>query len=103
MKKFFTKKVAKALAIVVSASIALSPAVAYAGEEAPAADTQAVEMAAIDKGVAIEDEATAKTAKADTRKASSDWWILVVAAAAGLTIEEYLRRKNIKTDNTLTE
>ncbi len=47
--------------------------------------------------VAIEDEDVAKAASAeDTAKKSFPWWILVLAAIAGVSAEEYYRRKNNK-------
>ena len=96
MKKNIDKHLVKALAIVMSVSMFLYPTVALATEgESPVAGFQTVVQSEAE-AVTIEEEETAKAAKADTKKISSDWWILVLAAATGLTVEEYLRRKNSK-------
>ncbi len=96
MKKRFDKHLGKALAIAMSVSLILHPAVAFAGESEPAADS--IQTVATADAVTIEDEETAKAAKAETKSIKSDWWILALAAVAGISVEEYLRRRNSKVD-----
>ncbi len=96
MKKCFDKHLGKALAIVLSASMVFHPAVAFAGENESAVES-AQTVASAD-AVTIEDEETAKAAKTETKSIKSDWWIVALAAVAGISVEEYLRRRNAKVD-----
>lgn len=50
--------------------------------------------------VSIEDEETAKAASIPVDETQQNkgfpWWIVILAAIAGVSVEEYARRKNIK-------
>ena len=49
------------------------------------------------EAVTIVDEESAKAADPAEKQASFPWWIVaILAAAAGISVEEYARRKNIK-------
>ncbi len=96
MKKCFDRHLGKALAIVLSVGMLFHPAVAFAGESE--STVESVQTVASADAVTIEDEETAKAAKAETKSIKSDWWILALAAVAGISVEEYLRRRNSKVD-----
>ena len=55
------------------------------------------EKTAQGEAVTIVDEESAKAAAPAEKQASFPWWIIaILAAAAGISVEEYARRKNIK-------
>ncbi len=73
-----------------SSDTGISPADAYDSTKASIEDNSNIV-------VSIEDEDTAKADTVETQKAGfAWWWLLILAAIAGVSVEEYTRRKKAK-------